>query len=144
MFAPSGDKVALETGDRLTPRFDERGLIQAVAVDMATREVLMVATMNAEALALTIETGVAHYWSRSRQALWRKGATSGHSQKVVELRIDCDQDAVVLLVEAQGPGQCHVGHRSCFYRSVELKRPAADARLTTDRDPSYQASQVYG
>lgn len=143
-FSAVADKAALETGARLSPRFDERGLITAVAVDVATGRVLMVATMNAEALACTIETGEAHYWSRSRQALWHKGATSGHTQKVVELRIDCDQDAVVLHVAAQGPGQCHVGYPSCFYRVVGLGGPATDARLSIVDAPSYDPDAVYG
>lgn len=143
-FARSEDKTAIETGSLLSPRFDERGLITAVAVDAASGRVLMVATMNQEALARTIETGEAHYWSRSRQALWHKGATSGHTQKVVELRIDCDQDAVVLHVEAHGPGQCHVGYATCFYRVVGIGGPAADARLTVVDAPSYDPDAVYG
>lgn len=107
----------LEHGSALTPRFDANGLIAAVAVDASDGEVLMLAWMNDEALRLTIETGEAVYWSRSRQELWRKGATSGHTQKVVELRIDCDQDAVVLKVEQSGAA-CHTGERSCFYRLI--------------------------
>lgn len=142
-FAKTEDKAALETGGQLAPRFDERGLITAVAVDSVSGRVLMVAAMNETALARTIETGEAHYWSRSRQALWHKGATSGHTQKVVELRIDCDQDAVVLHVEAQGPGQCHVGYPSCFYRVVGLGGPAAQARLQIVDAPSYDPDQVY-
>jgi len=110
----------LERGETLAPRFDASGLIAAVAVDADRDEVLMLAWMNAEALALTIETGQAHYYSRSRQALWKKGETSGQVQTVVELRVDCDQDAVLLKVRPQGDGgACHVGFRSCFYRVVE-------------------------
>jgi phosphoribosyl-AMP cyclohydrolase len=110
----------LERGQTLAPRFDAAGLIAAVAVDADRGEVLMLAWMNAQALALTIETGEAHYYSRSRQALWKKGETSGQVQMVVELRIDCDQDAVLLKVRPQGDGgACHVGFRSCFYRVVE-------------------------
>jgi phosphoribosyl-AMP cyclohydrolase len=111
---------ALERGATLAPRFDAAGLIAAVAVDADRGEVLMLAWMNAEALALTIETGEAHYYSRSRQALWKKGETSGQVQTVVEIRVDCDQDAVLLKVRPQGDGgACHVGFRSCFYRVVE-------------------------
>lgn len=108
----------LETTLELRPRFDERGLVQAVATDADSGELLMVAHMNAEALELTRATGEAHYWSRSRQAVWHKGATSGHVQKVVEMRIDCDQDAVWLKVRPAGPA-CHTGERSCFYRIVD-------------------------
>ncbi|MES1201989.1 MAG: phosphoribosyl-AMP cyclohydrolase [Pseudomonadota bacterium] len=108
----------IETTDRLTPRFDANGLIAAVAQDATTGEVLMLAWMNAEALRLTLETGQATYWSRSRQKLWRKGEESGHAQRVVEARIDCDQDAVLLRVEQTGAA-CHTGERSCFYRVIE-------------------------
>jgi phosphoribosyl-AMP cyclohydrolase len=106
-----------ETGTGLDPRWDANGLITAVATDAATGELLMVAHMNADALAATIATGEAHYWSRSRAELWHKGATSGHIQKVIEMRIDCDQDALWLKVEPAGPA-CHTGQRSCFYRKL--------------------------
>jgi phosphoribosyl-AMP cyclohydrolase len=108
----------IETTNRLTPRFDSNGLIAAVAQDHVTGEVLMLAWMNAEALQLTLETGRATYWSRSRNKLWRKGEESGHVQRVVEARIDCDQDAVLLRVEQTGAA-CHTGARSCFYRRIE-------------------------
>lgn len=110
-----------ETGPTLDPKFDAAGLITAVATDRETGEVLMVAHMNAEALRLTSATGEAHFWSRSRQILWRKGETSGHVLRVAELRIDCDQDAVWLLVDPAGPA-CHTGARSCFYRRVDGDR----------------------
>jgi phosphoribosyl-AMP cyclohydrolase len=110
----------LERGTVLAPRFDAAGLIAAVTVDAASGEVLMLAWMNAEALRLTIDTGQAHYYSRSRQSLWKKGETSGQIQTVHEIRVDCDQDAVLLKVTAGGDGgACHVGFRSCFYRVVE-------------------------
>jgi phosphoribosyl-AMP cyclohydrolase len=110
----------LERGQVLAPSFNADGLIAAVAVHADTGEALMLAWMNAEALRLTLETGEAHYFSRSRQALWKKGETSGQVQKVVEARIDCDQDAVLLKVRPQGDGgACHVGFRSCFYRVIE-------------------------
>ena len=108
----------IETSAALTPRFDASGLIAAIAQDHASGEVLMLAWMNAEALKLTLETGQATYWSRSRQKLWRKGEESGHAQRVVEARIDCDQDAVLLRVEQTGPA-CHTGARSCFYRTID-------------------------
>jgi phosphoribosyl-AMP cyclohydrolase len=113
------DKQALEEGPAFTPRFDAQGLITAVATDARSGNVLMVAHMNAEALERTLATGEAHYWSRSRSALWHKGATSGEIQKVVELRTDCDQDALWLKVEQQGGGCCHVGYPSCFYRLIQ-------------------------
>ena len=124
-FPPPADRHAVEQGEALTPRFDAQGLVAAVAQHADTGEVLMLAWMSAEALALTLETGEAHYWSRSRGALWRKGATSGQVQRVAELRVDCDQDAVLLRVRPQGDGgACHTGARSCFYRAVN-----ADGRL---------------
>jgi len=114
------DKQALEEGSSFAPKFDANGLIVCVTVEAATRAVLMVAYMNQLALDRTIETGVAHYWSRSRQALWRKGDTSGQVQKVVSLSVDCDQDALLLAVEPGGDGKaCHTGRKSCFYRTLE-------------------------
>ena len=110
----------IEEGTQLQPKFDADGLVTAVATDAATGEVLMVAHMNGEALAKTIRSGEAHYFSRSRQKLWRKGEESGHTQRVVEMRVDCDQDAVWLKVEQAGAGACHTGRRSCFYRAVPL------------------------
>ena len=119
-FPEAASKEALERGAVLAPRFDANGLVCAVTTDAGTGEVLMVAWMNAEALRLTLDTGYAHYFSRSRNALWKKGETSGQLQEVVEVRIDCDQDAVLLKVRPQGDGgACHVGFRSCFYRVVE-------------------------
>jgi len=119
-FPPPETGTALERGTVLTPRFDAAGLICAVTTHADTGEVLMVAWMNAEALRLTLESGAAHYWSRSRRSLWKKGETSGQIQSVVEVRVDCDQDAVLLKVRPQGDGgACHVGFRSCFYRVVE-------------------------
>lgn len=116
------DKAALEEGADFAPRFDSNGLIVCIAVESATREILMVAYMNQLALDKTIETGVAHYWSRSRNALWRKGDTSGQVQRVVSLSVDCDQDAILLTVEAGGDGKaCHTGRKSCFYRRLETR-----------------------
>jgi phosphoribosyl-AMP cyclohydrolase len=110
----------LEEGADFAPRFDANGLIVCVTVEAATRDILMVAYMNQLALDKTIETGVAHYWSRSRNALWRKGDTSGQVQRVLSLSVDCDQDALMLTVEAGGDGRaCHTGRKSCFYRSLE-------------------------
>jgi phosphoribosyl-AMP cyclohydrolase len=119
----------LEEGLAFTPRFSADGLVTCVAVDAASGEVLMLAHMNAEAIEKTLATGVMHYWSRSRRELWRKGDTSGQTQTVVELRVDCDQDALLARVKVGGDGgACHTGRRSCFYRRVEAG--AGGARLT--------------
>jgi len=107
-----------ERGTAFLPRFDSQGLLTAIAVDSASREVLMVAFMDAEALAKTRETGLAHFHSRSRGRLWLKGETSGHFLRIQEIRVDCDQDALVLIVKPEGPA-CHTGEGSCFYRRLE-------------------------
>jgi phosphoribosyl-AMP cyclohydrolase len=120
-FQPRVSIEQVEEGTDLAPRFDVRGLLTVVTTDAESGDVMMVGVMNAEALARTIETREAHYWSRSRQCLWRKGATSGLIQHVIEMRIDDDQDAVWLRVRTAGTGaNCHVGYRSCFYRRVDL------------------------
>jgi phosphoribosyl-AMP cyclohydrolase len=119
-FPAPASKAELEEGTVLSPRFGADGLITCVTTDFATGEILMVAHVNAEALARTIETGEAWYWSRSRGELWHKGATSGQIQTVREMRVDCDQDALLLKVQVAGDGGCcHTGRRSCFYRKVE-------------------------
>jgi phosphoribosyl-AMP cyclohydrolase len=120
------DKTAREEGSVHAPRFDANGLITAVVTDSGDGVLLMVAHMNAEALALTITTGIAHYWSRSRATLWKKGETSGNLQEVVEMRVDCDQDAIWLRVKVAGDNAtCHTGRRSCFYRVIELENGIA-------------------
>lgn len=147
LFSPRGSTAEIEEGDRLAPKFDADGLITAVAVDADDGAVLMLAHMDAQALALTIETGEAHYFSRSRRKLWKKGEESGHVQKLVELRVDCDQDAVVLRVRMQGPGAaCHTGHRSCFFRSVPLgAAPTPELKLTrNEAGKRFDPSKVYG
>ena len=121
---PSAVAAELEDGAALTPKFDADGLVTCVATDARNGDVLMVAHMNAQALAKTIASGEAWYFSRSRGALWKKGESSGHTQRVVEMRIDCDQDTVWIKVEQAG-GACHTGHRSCFYRSVPLGKAGA-------------------
>jgi phosphoribosyl-AMP cyclohydrolase len=123
-FSSPAGSAELEEGSALTPKFDAEGLVTCVATDAASGDVLMVAHMNAEALAKTIASGEAWYYSRSRRALWKKGETSGHVQRVVEMRVDCDQDAVWIKVE-QVTAACHTGRRSCFYRAVPLGEPAA-------------------
>ncbi len=127
-FLPRGSKESIEAKLSFQPKFDADGLIPAIVTDADTGEVLMFAWMNAEALALTLERGVGHFWSRSRGALWKKGAESGNVLRVVELRTDCDQDVVWMRVTVEGDGlACHTGRRSCFYRSVPLGPAPHDA-----------------
>jgi phosphoribosyl-AMP cyclohydrolase len=111
-------KNKIELSGEFTPRFDSNGLITAIAQDAATGDILMVAYMNSQALDLTIQTGYATYFSRSRQKLWKKGEESGHFQKVSQILVDCDQDCLILKVSVDA-GQCHAGYRSCFYRAVK-------------------------
>jgi len=121
----------IEESLTLSPRFDAAGLVTCIAVDAGSGDVLMLAQMNAEALRLSIETGEAWYWSRSRGELWHKGATSGQVQKIVEMRVDCDQDALLIKVEVGGDGgACHTGRRSCFYRTVALGAAAGAPALS--------------
>jgi phosphoribosyl-AMP cyclohydrolase len=130
----------LEEGSDFAPRFDAAGLVTVVTVEAGSNDVLMLAHMNAEALSLTLETGIAHYWSRSRGKIWKKGETSGELQDVVELRTDCDQDAIVMVVNQTGRGAaCHTGRKSCFYRKVTLDGTTArleDTGLPRLFDPS--------
>ena len=141
---PSADKAALEEGAAFTPRFDPNGLITAVVTDAGDGALLMVAHMNTEALERTLETGIAHFWSRSRGKLWVKGETSGNRQTVVELRTDCDQDVLWLKVTVGGhDATCHTGRRSCFYRTVELH----DGKVQLVDDGStahFEPQKVYG
>ena len=131
----------IEEGLTFQPKFDASGLVTCVATDAATSEVLMVAHMNAEALRRTIATGEAWYFSRSRKALWRKGESSGHVQRVVEMRLDCDQDAVWIRVEQSGAA-CHTGRRSCFYRQVTAGEDGA--RLSfVDAERLFDPEDVY-
>jgi phosphoribosyl-AMP cyclohydrolase len=126
---------ALEESARFTPRFDANGLIPCIVVDAANGDLLMMAWMNAEALGKTLETGYAHFWSRSRKTLWKKGETSGAVQRVVELRTDCDQDTLLLLAEvAERRGTCHTGRVTCFYRQVPLGGGALDRDFAATPD----------
>ena len=146
-FAARTSVEQVEEGSALAPKFDADGLIPCITTDANTGEVLMLGYMNGEALQRTIVTSEAHYWSRSRQCLWRKGATSGLIQEVVELLIDDDQDAVWLRVNVAGSGaSCHVGYRSCFYRTVELgSSSGGPARLVfTESRKSFDPKDIYG
>ncbi|MCI5077017.1 phosphoribosyl-AMP cyclohydrolase [Oricola sp.] len=145
-FATPGSKSELEAGDVLSPRFSADGLITAVTVDASDGTVLMVAHMNAETLRLTIETGIAHYWSRSRQSIWKKGETSGNMQAIREIRVDCDQDCVLLKVETAGDGaNCHTGRRSCFYRIVATGDDGKPRLVLDEADaPRFDPQSVYG
>jgi phosphoribosyl-AMP cyclohydrolase len=144
-FAARQSVEQVEEGFVLAPKFGPDGLIPVVTTDATTGEVLMMGLMNREALLLTIEKGEAHYWSRSRQCLWHKGGTSGLVQKVVEIRIDDDQDAVWLRVSITGGASCHVGYRSCFYRAVETGSVTSPIPLTfTETEKVFDPREVYG
>ena len=135
----------VEEGHVLAPKFGEDGLMPCVTTEATSGEVLMLGWMNAESLRLTIQTGEAHYFSRSRQALWHKGATSGLVQKVIEARIDDDQDAIWLRVAVAGSGaSCHVGYRSCFYRTLPVEREAGQPLRFTEGAKTFDPQAVYG
>jgi phosphoribosyl-AMP cyclohydrolase len=142
-FLQPGSAAEVEEGLVFQPNFDSDGLITAVVTDAGSGELLMVAHMNAEALRKTIESGDAWYFSRSRQRLWRKGESSGHGQRVVEVRVDCDQDSLWLKVEQQGPGACHTGRRSCFYRAVPLGKGGASLQFR-EAGRAFDPDKVYG
>jgi phosphoribosyl-AMP cyclohydrolase len=132
-----------EEGLALAPKFDADGLVTCVATDVWSGDVLMVAHMNEEALRRTIETGEAWYYSRSRRALWKKGESSGHTQRVAEMRVDCDQDAVWIRVEQNGPGACHTGRQSCFYRAVPLRQSGAVTLELCNAEKAFDPNAVY-
>lgn len=133
----------IEESLTFTPKFDTQGLIVAVVTDATSGEVLMVAHMNDEALRRTIASGEAWYYSRSRKALWKKGEQSGHVQRVVEMRIDCDQDALWLKVDQHGAGSCHTGRRSCFYRALPLGKSNSLALEFRDAEKHFDPEKVY-
>lgn len=146
-FAKRVSVEQVEEGNELAPKFDSDGLLPVVTTDASTGDVLMLGYMTAEALSKTIETGEAHYWSRSRKVLWHKGATSGLVQKVVDLRIDDDQDAIWLKVNVAGSGaSCHVGYMSCFYRSIPTgSAPSPGTQLIYREDKkTFDPDEVYG
>jgi phosphoribosyl-AMP cyclohydrolase len=138
------DQFEIEEGLAFAPQFGADGLVTAVVTDAQSGDVLMVAHMNNEALRKTIETGEAWYYSRSRKKLWKKGESSGHRQRVVELRVDCDQDALWLKVEQKGPGACHTGRRSCFYRAVPLGQTGTVRLEFRDAEKAFDPKAVYG
>jgi phosphoribosyl-AMP cyclohydrolase len=143
--SPRGSAAEIEEGLAFAPKFDAAGLIGCVVTAVDTGEVLMVAHMNAEALSKTLATSEAWYYSRSRRALWKKGETSGHVQRVVEMRVDCDQDVLLLKVKQAGAGACHTGRRTCFYRLVVPGAPGMPAALEfRDAERGFDPAQVYG
>jgi phosphoribosyl-AMP cyclohydrolase len=133
----------IEEGLTFTPKFDASGLVTVVVTDAKSGDVLMVAHMNEEAIRKTVASGEAWYYSRSRKTLWRKGETSGHTQRVVELRVDCDQDALWLKVEQAGEGACHTGRRSCFYRAVPLGRTGSVTLEFRDAEKRFDPEKIY-
>jgi phosphoribosyl-AMP cyclohydrolase len=142
-FPAPTSKPESEEGTVFAPRFDAEGYLPVIVTAAKSGEVLMLAYMNEEALARTIETGEAHYWSRSRGRLWRKGEESGNTQRVVEMRTDCDQDAIWLKVETEGAGAaCHTGRRSCFYRAVPLDGGAVSLSFV-DAERQFDPEAVY-
>ena len=145
MFKKRENVQEIEEGLLLSPKFDNDGLIPVVTTCSKTNEVLMQGYMNVEALKKTIETKEAHYWSRSRKQLWHKGKTSGFVQKVLEIRIDDDQDSVWLRVDVKGGASCHVGYRSCFYRSIPLGDNKTKIVLQfEEKEKVFDPKKVYG
>jgi len=143
-FGSCANKKELEENPVFAPKFDSNGLIPALAMDATTKEPLMLAYMNAESLKMTLELGEAVYYSRSRQEIWHKGATSGHVQKVQEIRTDCDQDALIIYVEQLGAGACHTGRSTCFYRAVDLSQGTDPAALAfTETELTFNPDDVY-
>ena len=141
-FGSRDDRKIVETELTFAPKFDDHGLIVAIAQDSDTNEVLMVAYMNEDSLKQTLAIGEAVYFSRSRQEIWHKGATSGHTQTVEKILTDCDQDALVLKVHQNGPGCCHVGYRSCFYRNIQEAGDPVSLNQAIE-DQSYDPNVVY-
>ena len=149
-FASRISVEQVEESDQLAPKFDDNGCIPCVTVHAETKEILMFAFMNSEALKLSISTGLAHYWSRSREKLWKKGETSGMFQNIKRILIDDDQDCVVIEVTLTPPStggkeaSCHVGYRSCFYRAIPVKPDTADVKLEfVEEDKSFDPDNVY-
>jgi len=142
-FGTRDSKKDVEEKPVFAPKFDENGLIPALAMDAETKEPLMLAYMNDESLKMTLKLGEAVYYSRSRQEIWHKGATSGHTQKIIDIRTDCDQDALILYVEQIGSGACHTGRNSCFYRKVALDDGSDPTALAFTEDLTFNPEDVY-
>lgn len=146
LFSDRTSVEQVELGDELAPKFDADGLLPAIVINSEDKSVLMLGYMNEEALRKTLQTKQAHFWSRSRQALWRKGEHSGFTQTIEKVLIDDDQDAVILYVAIDGPGSCHVGYQSCFYREIDLAsaHEGGPARLTMiEGERAFDADAVY-
>lgn len=141
-FSQQGDRATVDEGDAFCPKFDADGLLPALAIDAATKEPLMLAWMNEESLKQTLRLGEAVYYSRSRKEIWHKGATSGHTQILKEIRTDCDQDVLLLYVDQQGAGACHTGRRSCFYRQIVPGDPTTLKFVDDER--TFDPKAVYG
>ena len=145
LFSPRGSAQEIEEGQAFAPKFDADGLIACVVTDVQTGALLMVAHMNAQALERTVSTGEAWFYSRSRQALWKKGETSGHVLQVDEMRVDCDQDVLWLRVRQSAAGACHTGRPSCFYRAVVRTAPDVPLMLAfRDGEQVFDPAKVYG
>ena len=146
MFKKRESVFEVEEGKFLSPKFDSQGLIPVITTDSKTREVLMHGYMNSEALKKTIETKEAHYWSRSRKSIWHKGKTSGFTQKVIQIRIDDDQDSVWLSVDIGNGASCHVGYKSCFYRSIPLGKIDQSEKVEMkfeEKEKKFDPEKVY-
>lgn len=143
-FCSREEAGKIEETTSFSPKYDANGLIVAVAMDHKTGEPLMLAYMNEESLKLTLEKQEAVYYSRSRQEIWHKGATSGHVQKIKEIRTDCDQDALILIVEQLGAGACHTGKTSCFYRTVSVEDGKAVTKMAEGVEQTFNPDEVYG
>ena len=146
MFKKRDSVFEVEEGKFLSPKFDDKGLIPVITTDSKTREVLMHGYMNSEALKKTIETKEAHYWSRSRNAIWHKGKTSGFTQKVIQIRVDDDQDSIWLSVDIGDGASCHVGYKSCFYRSIPLGKINETEKVEMkfeEKEKKFDPEEVY-
>ena len=146
MFKKRENVAEIEEGSYLSPKFDHQGLIPVIAICAKNKEILMHGYMNEEALRLTIEKGEAYYWSRSKNKIWHKGETSGFVQKVKEIRIDDDQDALCIFVDIENGGSCHVGYRSCFYRSVPIKKILDEKKIKLEfkeKNKIFDPKKVY-
>ena len=146
VFGNRNSVEEVEEGNKLQPKFDEKGLIPAITVDDGSKEILMHGYMNKEALKLSIETKNAHYWSRSRQSIWKKGEKSGLNQKIKKIRIDDDQDCIILFVELKGlKASCHVGYKSCFYRELQSNDSKfSDTLVFIEKEKVFDPEKVYG